>query len=186
MPREILTDWTTPAGGGFVTVTFWDEVPDVADQRAAWADFLTACGTSLVSTAAWTVRQSGRVMDDTTGILTDEWTDATGQLGTGANVGEPVPDSSQILVRWNTAHIVNGRFLRGRTYLPGASIGAVDDGNLLAANVLAISDAAADLIATATGLGVWHRPVNKLGGEFRIATTAACWAEFAVLRQRRQ
>jgi hypothetical protein len=185
MPREIITDWTTPSGSDFVTVTFWHTTPAVADQRQAWADFLDTCATSLDDNVSWNIRTVGREMDDVTGALTDAWGDATVQSGGGANSGDVVPDASQILVRWNTSTIINSRFVRGRNFIPGASTAAVDEGNLLAANILAISNGAAALIASANAFGVWHRPVSGAGGDFSVATTASVWQEFAVLRQRR-
>lgn len=186
MPREILTDWTTPAGSGFVSVTFWEEGLSVDDQRAAWQEFLEAVAPVLTTGTTWGVRPIGRDMNDVTGTIEDEWSDPTDQSGNGANSEDAVPDSSQILVRWNTSEIVGKRFLKGRTFIPGASIAGVDQGNLLPANVLAITAAAQDLIASATGIGVWHRPVNSLGGNFKVASTTSCWNEFAVLRARRK
>jgi hypothetical protein len=186
MPREIITDWTTPAGSGFVSVNYWILGLSVADQRQDWQDFLEACATTLDDGTSWNIRPVGRELNDVTGTLEDEWNEPTDQSGTGANSGDAVPDASQVLVRWNTSQIVGGRFLRGRTFLPGASTAAVDEGNVLPANVLAITTAANLLVAAAGGPGVWHRPVNGAGGEFHVATSGQCWSEFAVLRQRRK
>ena len=185
MPREILVDWSLPSGTQSVTVTMWHTTPAVADQRQALADFLDTCSTSLDDNVSWNIRPVGREMDDVTGALTADWGDATVQSGGGANAGDVVPDASQILVRWNTSTIINSRFVRGRTFIPGASTAAVDEGNLLAANVLAITVGAQALIASANAFGVWHRPVDGLGGDFSVATTTSVWDEFAVLRQRR-
>jgi len=186
MPREILTDWTTPAGGGFRSVTFWDETPSVAAQRAAWNDFLLDINTVLDDGTDWNVQTTGREMDDATGTLNGEWADATVQSGGGAGAGETVPDASQILLRWNTAEIVNGRFLRGRQFIPGAQTAALVSGNLAPGNVDAINAAITTFLATVTGFGIWHRPVAGAGGVFRLVTSGSCWSELAVLRQRRQ
>jgi hypothetical protein len=185
MPREILTDWTTPAGSGFRTVTFWDSAVSVTAQRQQWQDFLTAINTVLDNGTTWTIRTTGRDLDNTTGTLTDEWSDGTAQTGGGAGSGETVPDASQILVRWGTSAIVNGRFVRGRTFIPGCQVAGLVSGNLSAANVAAITAAAEASLVSNDGFGVWHRPVAGAGGSFHLATSGTCWSELAVLRQRR-
>ena len=185
MPREILTDWTTPAGGGFRSVTFWDSAVAVADQRDQWQTFLETIATVLDDGTDWVIRTTGRDLDNATGTLVGEWNDVTPQIGGGAGSGESVPDAAQILVRWNTEQIINGRFLRGRTYIPGCQTAGLFGGNLSAANVAAISEAANDSLVDNNNFGVWHRPVAGAGGPFNLATSASCWAELAVLRQRR-
>jgi hypothetical protein len=185
MPREILTDWTTPAGSGFRTVTFWDSAVAVEGQRAKWQAFLETINGMLVDGAQWVIRTEGREMDNTTGTLTGAWSDGTAQLGGGAGAGECVADATQILVRWNTETIVNGRFLRGRTFIPGAQQAALANGNLTAGNVTAINAACTAMLTDNEGFGIWHRPVNSAGGSFSLATSGNGWSELAVLRQRR-
>jgi len=185
MPREVVTDWVTPAGGGFRTVMFFSEFGPIADLREALSDFWDSCSTSLDTNVNWTIETSGRIMDHVTGTLTGVWNESTVQTGGGANSGNVVPDATQGLVRWNTDQIVNGRFLKGRNYIPGFSTAAVSEGNMLAANRTAINAGATALIATGVEIGVWHRPVGGAGGAFHVATSADVWSEFAVLRQRR-
>ena len=185
MPREIVTDWTTPAGGGFRSVMFFGEVSDIVDQREALSDFWDSCSTSLDSNVNWTIETSGRELDSTTGTLTGVWSDGVSQTGGGANSGNVVPDASQGLVRWRTNNIVSGRFVNGRNFIPGFSTAAVSEGNLLAANRTAILNGATALITAAVQMGVWHRPVGGAGGAWFAAESADVWVEFAVLRQRR-
>ena len=44
MVREIITDWTTPAGGGFVSVMYFDPTILVETQRAALGSLWSAIG----------------------------------------------------------------------------------------------------------------------------------------------
>ena len=185
MPREILTDWTTPAGSGFRSVTFWDSAVAVEGQRAKWQAFLEDINTVLDNGTSWIIRTEGREMDNATGTLTGAWSDGTAQVGGGAGSGETVADATQILVRWSTATIVNGRFHRGRTFIPGCQVAALVSGNLAAANVTAINTACTTLLTDNEGFGVWHRPVDGAGGSFSLATSGNAWSELAVLRQRR-
>lgn len=185
MPREIVTEWTTPAGGGFRTITFWDNAVAVVEQRQKWQDFLVDVSSVLDNGVSWLVRTSGREMDNATGTLTDEWNEATEQSGSGAGSGEPVADATQVLVRWNTNTIINGRFLRGRTFIPGLQTGLLVGGNLGSASIITVNAACVTLLTDNEGFGVWHRPVGGAGGSFSYAIAGNVWSELAVLRQRR-
>ena len=185
MPREILTEWTTPAGSGFLTVMYFELGVSVATQRAAVDDLFDSCATSLDSNVSWLVQTSGRELDDATGTLTGAWTEATSQIGNGANSGNVVPDASQAMIRWTTGEIVNGRFLKGRTYIPGFAVAAVSEGNVLAANVTAINAGCTAFVASGAQGVIWHRPVANTGGETKQIDGGTLWTEFAVLRQRR-
>lgn len=185
MPREILVDWITPAGGGRVSVFMFTGGNPVADQRSALNDFLVEASTSLTDGVSWDIRLEGRNMDDATGALTSLWSEPTVYGGTGDQAGQPVPDAAQVLYRWGTGEIVNGRFLQGRTYVPGFYVTGLSAGNLSAGTVAGQGANAQALVDAAVGLGVWHRPVLGAGGVFHDAITGSVWSELAVLRRRR-
>jgi hypothetical protein len=88
-------------------------------------------------------------------------------------------------MRWDTSIIINHRFLRGRTYIPGMSTGGMVNGNVSSSIVSAWTTAGQAMITAGKGFGVWHRPVLGVGGEFHQATVATVWPELAVLRRRR-
>ena len=123
-----------------------------------------------------------RVMNTATGILTDvETFPGGGWTVAGIDPGEPMADVLSVLIRWSTGSIVSGRFLRGRTFLPGLVAGLVNDGNVLGAVVSDLTSGANGLATSGNGLGVWSRTHGVihpfLGG--------SCWAEFATQRGRR-
>jgi len=99
--------------------------------------------------------------------------------------GEAVPDASQGLMRWSTGTIIDGRFVQGRTFIPGVSTSRVSQANLNAATQSAWNAAAVTLIAANVGLSVWHRPVGGAGGFSAVVDGGTAWSEFAVLRRRR-
>lgn len=185
MPREILTDWTFDSGEDGVTVMFFDELLSVTDQRDALAVFWGAVDSMLHNGTTWTIRQSGRELDDSTGTLTGVWTDTPVKTGTGAGTVNPVNDAAMILLQWQTATIINGRMVRGRTFVPGAEISTQEGGNLGAGFVSQLQGYQATLIAASEGFGVWHRPTSGSGGQFVPVTNGTAWSEFAVLRGRR-
>jgi hypothetical protein len=186
MVREIVTDWTTNAGSGFVTVTFWDHGFAVASQRSAWAAFLGSVDALLAGAASWTIRTDGRDLEDASGALLAAWSDSTPFTGSGGATGTSSgADAAQALVRWQTGVVVGGRFLQGRTFLPAVGSASIVSGNLTSASQTTIGNAAATLIGTGTGFGVWHRPVLGAGGDFVEASGGSAWSELAVLRRRR-
>lgn len=184
--REILTNWTMASGGGKVSVMYFDDTLAVTDQRAAIGTLFGAVDAFLDTSVSWVVDTSGREINAATGALTGSWGDGTPRSGSGASSGQSVPDAAQVLLQWHTDDIVNGRFIRGRTFVPGLSTLFVTDGNLGAAQLTTIATAANafdnDPLA---GFGIWHRPVLGAGGSFHSATASDVWAEFAVLRRRR-
>lgn len=185
MPREIITDWSFDSGEDGVTVMFFDESISVSDQRDDLATFWGAVDSMLHNGTQWVIRNSGRELDDATGTLTGVWTDVITKTGIGAGTLNPVNDAAMILLQWQTATIINGRMVRGRTFVPGAEISTQEQGNLGSAFVSQLQGYQATFLAAGTGFGVWHRPTSGSGGQFVPATAGSAWSEFAVLRGRR-
>lgn len=185
MPREILVDWTTPAGGGFRSVLYFAESEPFATQRSDLGDLLDAIGGVLDQNVSWLVETAGREMDSLTGTLTGVWTDTTPFAGTGGTIGQSNPDAAQLLIRWNTQAIVDGRFLKGRTFIPGVSTTSVTDGNVSATTLAGLQTAVNTFVGAFNGFGVWHRPTAGAGGSFATAQTGSIWSEYAILRRRR-
>lgn len=184
--REILVDWTTAAGSGRVSVFHFNTSTPVGTQRDALRIFLDACSTTLAASTTWTIRTSGRELDEVTGTLVGEWVDTSPETGGGAaGNGSVLADATQVLVRWNTNTIARGRFVKGRTYLPGIFRNVSENGNVYVASVTAVGNAAQFLVDSGAGLVVWHRPVNRAGGRIAPVTQGSCWSEFAVQRRRR-
>lgn len=138
-----------------------------------------------VSYVADTVVQK---IDPVTGTLlaeygVDPWT-VTG------TVSEPqLPGASQACIGWATGVAVNGRMLKGRTFVAGISrFSLAGDGGILAETQTLLNAMAAawndpgttDLVA-----GVWHRPVAGAGGSFHGISGWTIPTKYAVLRSRR-
>lgn len=186
MTREIVTDWTTGSGRATTSVMHFDEFTATASaQRAALATFFDACAEVLDSGTRFVIRTDGKEFDDATGTLTGTWTDATSRESFGGVAGAAVADAAQVLVRWGTQVIRNGRFVRGRTFIPGYASSLQNEGQVGTNQVTDIAAAANQLITANVGLQVWSRPKAGSGGAALAAGTASVWNEFAVLRNRR-
>lgn len=186
MPREIIVDWSVEDGGGGLSVTYWDSAAGVAGQRAALSSFLTDLNGILSEETSWSIRQEGRVLNDASGTLTGVWSEGTSYTGTGTVGPFSVLNTSQLLVRWLTDDIVGGRFVRGRTNIPGVDA-SMTDGNWTTGALTVATTAVTDFLAIpGVSLGVWHRPaVGGTGGSFHEVTGGNVWNESAVLRRRR-
>lgn len=185
MVREIVVDWTGPGSANKVSVFHFTEDFNVSQQRVALDQFFEAIKSQFKSSFAWNVRTEGRELDDASGGLAGAWADPAVQSGAGTANGEQVPDASQVLVRWTTGVIARGRFLKGRTFLPGLANVNVSNGNLQAAARNTIATAAAGLVSPEVGLAVWSRPQSGSGGSVALVTGSGVWQELAVLRRRR-
>jgi hypothetical protein len=184
--REILIDWTTPAGGGFRSVTHWSTVTAVASQRATLESFTDALAAALDNNVSCVIETAGREFEDTTGVLTGSWTDPTVRTSTGSVAGEPVADATQVLIRWESNSIVNGRFIVGRTFIPGMAAAQLVGGNASAILVANWTGFAQALVTAGTGFRVWHRPQGGTGGVAVSPQVGRALPELAVLRRRRR
>lgn len=184
--REICIDWIGPQGGGMTNVLFFDTTPTIAAQRTALQAFYQSWCGSVSDQYAYTIRTTGRELDGQTGALTGAWAESSAKTDSGNVAVEPVADAVQVLFQWHTPTIVGGRFLRGRTFLPGLTVGTVIDGNVNPSAVPTFEGYGDTLIAADVGFHVWHRPVGGAGGTSVAVSACTVWPELAVLRRRRR
>lgn len=186
--NEVLTNWTTPAGGGFVTVLYFDGLGSVADQREAWGQLLGNIDNYLAPSVSYSVATQGRIIDSATGQLAGDWSDSTPRTGTGGMTGAPVADATMLLLRWKSPNIVAGRRIQGRSYIPGLNVGNLSNGNLGSTPASAIQTALTAYGTTGNQHSIWHRPKNGAGGSLHGVGPGGMtvWSELAVLRRRRR
>lgn len=183
--REILVRTTTPAGGGRLNVTYWDSIHPVASQLTALKNFFEAIKPHFAGTCTYQVEGTGREMNEVTGTLTGIWTSPAPAVTTGAGGTSITPDAVQTLFRWNTGIIIGGRFVQGRTFVPGIISGSTSGGNVSVAALAALNTAATNFVGANIGFGIWHRPVGGSGGVLVPVVGGTTWSELAVLRRRR-
>lgn len=182
--REIVTDWTSPSGGGQTVLNFADAVP-VNAQRAALHSFWTNLAERQGNAWDWNIRTEGREVDPTTGLSTGLWVDSEPFPGSGVLATSVVADATQVLIRWRTDGTIGSRRIQGRTFYPGLSAAGLNQGNLDPAYVSFFAATANALITADVGLGVYSRPTDARPGSFNEAISASVWPELAVQRRRR-
>jgi len=128
----------------------------------------------------------GARIESTTGVLTGAWstgvTPATVQGSSAASYSAP----AGMMVNWLTTAVVNGRFLRGKTFLVPAAAAALD-GTPATAAVSALQAAAVALNGAGGNLLVWHRPTTEAptsGAAFAVSSVQVP-DKIVVLRSRR-
>ena len=185
MIRQIITRWTTPSGSGKATVMYFEGSPTISTQRSNLNTFWTSVMGALDNSTSYTIDTSGIELESTTGALVGSWTHSTPYTDSGDQSTEPVADATMALIRWKTSTIVGGRFLTGRTFIPGLDRAQLTNGNLSSSTVAALNGFAATFIAAPNAFGIWHRPIAGSGGTHVVVSAADTWSELAVLRRRR-
>lgn len=185
---EVVTAWTGPQGSFLRTIMYFDggTVGELSQARGDLNALWGGLSGVLSDQYSWSIEPTARVLAPSTGTLLDVASEAAVLAGSGAQAQEPVADASQVLTRWRTGLVVNGRFLQGRNYVPGLASGSLSGGNITPAVVAALTDVCGDFLAASSGqFGVWHRPQGGSGGTLAPATNGTVWGELAVQRRRR-
>jgi len=150
--------------GNAVTVLHFDgtEVgaPPVAAVKSAFDNFKGALPLGVTVT----IPSTGDSIDDATGTLEGVWSGSGGGAITGTGTAVSAAGVGACIT-WLTGGIVNGRKLRGRTFLVPLHNSTYDsDGTLAAGTVTAVNAFAAALLASG-GFGIWHRPTTVGGSD---------------------
>lgn len=125
-----------------------------------------------------------QVADVVTGEVTTEDSVTTPLAGITGGYVSNWSAQVGVMVEWLTAAFIDGRRLRGRTYLVPLGNTSDDDGTLPGGTLSTIRSEAATLLAAGTGLVVWHRPVAGAGGQIAPISSAVVRDHAAILRSR--
>jgi len=141
-----------------------------ADPTGDLVTFFNSIKALFLNTLSWQVPNTGDLIDDATGTLTGTWVGASG--ASVAATGAPGSFAAGVgaFVNWSTGTIVNGRRLKGRTFLTNLSTGSYDAAGTIAAASLTTLGNAATTLVTAGKMVTWHRPAPGGAGG-----TSALW-----------
>lgn len=161
--------------------------PAVEAAAVAVSDFFSGFYAFLPGPVSIAVQPTAEVVDETTGqtlSILDFSAPAAVVGGTADNYSAAVG----AVVNWNTNDYVNGRRVRGRTFVVPLTSTAFDEEGDISSGALDSLRSAASGLVTATmdlPLAVWHRPANGSGGSSHVVTSATVPDLGAVLRSRR-
>jgi hypothetical protein len=148
-------------------------------------DFWVAIQSQISNAFTMTVDPEVRQLNEATGVLLSvSPVTVTSRVMNGT--GERL-DLLQGLLTWNTGDVVDGRVVKGRTFLPGPMETMNEPGGVpTTAYKTTINSAAAALqTALPNALVVWHRPVNEAGGSIHEVILGAVNSSWSYLQSRR-
>lgn len=179
---RINTTLTGIPGAPYYNRLYFQLVAGTAqDALDATVAFWTAVDNLFANDLTWTVDGQVEEVESATGNITDI-TAGTGGTGSGADATSYLPQINQMLVRLRTGVFFNGREVRGRIFIPGATEAASADGILDSAWVTTMNSALATLVGDADSALMVYSPTHASGAP---VTAATVWTQFASLRSRR-
>jgi hypothetical protein len=156
--KRLVVEWSgPPVKGNAVTVLHFAD-DEAAVSAVVWSVFQDAKALFTTGTTI-TIPDNGDVIDPVTGTLTGTWSEGGGPLTTvGTSAGNAAAGVGASIT-WLTGGIVNGKRVRGRTFIvPMYSNLYEADGTLSSGAVTLLNAFGTDLVAG--GLSVWHRPTG--------------------------
>lgn len=132
--------------------------------------FFTSIKNQFPAPLTWTVPNSGDLIDDATGDLTGAWSGSGGTAVASSSSGAYMAGTGAY-VQWNTGSIVNGRRLKGRTFLCPIKSDNADSAGVISSASHAVLDPALATLVAAGKVMVWHRPTTP-GGTDGVAIVA--------------
>lgn len=185
--NRIRVSWTGFPGAPGLS-TFYNVSGTAPVPVAAIRQFFQDLNAFLRSNTTITVHADGDDIDDADGTLSGSWahTPAPAAVTGSASTGVYAAPAGAV-VNWVTGGIVNGRRLRGKTFIVPLATGAFDSDGSLGAFRTTLLTAANTLLTSAPGLAVWHRPSapGAVDGSSALITSASVPDLVAVLRSRR-
>lgn len=155
---QAVVEWTGfPGAPGYST---FYAVPgsDVAFSLAA---FFENMKTWLPQNVKIQVPTSGDTLEDTTGIIESSWSTAAIPLVTGTNT-QAYAAPAGIHYNWITNDFINGRRVRGKTFIVPMSSACFDNDGSLTSTIVTQVGTVGDLFMTAVedNLLIYHRPAK--------------------------
>lgn len=154
---RVVVNWSGPSVKGLaVNVLHFGYDGGVVDTSALYAAYQNLASV-LPTGVAIVYPTSGDVIEDSTGQLVGTWTG--GQAGpTFGGAAAAAAAGVGSCIAWRTGSVVNGRRLRGRTFLSPLSTAAYEADGTLTGSAITASQQVADGLMAMGGLMIWHRP----------------------------
>lgn len=169
-------------GGGINDLYFLQASGTAAQAVAAVAALYNAVAPGISPQVTFVTDPEVLTIDDATGGGVTITT-ITPNNGVGSGTGEPLPPTTQGLIRLRTAGFVGGREIRGRIFIPGyvearnSSVGTPDS-----TAINQMNNGIAALLAAANSDLVVYSPTHHTSVP---VLSANAWGQWAVLRSRR-
>lgn len=175
-------NWTGFTGAPGLSTFYSDGASTAA--LAAIRTFFNSCTTYLPTSLTLDFPGTGDQLESTTGALTGVWSVAPPLPVIGAAPTGFFAGGTGVRVIWETGVIVNGRRVKGSTFIVPLSTFAYDtNGTMTSGGFSAINNAAGVLAGTGL-LKIWSRP-NAGGSAITTVSAGRCVDATTNLRTRR-
>lgn len=188
---RITAQWSGFRGApGYSNFFFGGEPSAPADAESAAqavSDMFALFDTWLPTPVSVSILPTADVLDESTGNITSQVDITPPDVIEGGSTGT-YSAASGAVINWNTSAYVNGRRVRGRTFLVPLTTSAYDSsGDLTSAVLTGIRNGAGYLTSGASLMPfvVWSRPRAGAGGTAHPVVSATVPDKGAVLRSRR-
>lgn len=159
-----------------------------AASRSRVVGFFNEANVLLPIDVSFVIEGEVAVIDELTGSVTDYIAVVSDPAPGNGGMSGGYSAASGAVVTWNTAGVVNGRRVRGRTFIVPLGGGAYQsDGSLSSTTISTLQDAATELVGNGfdSGFGIWSRPKASAPGTFWEVNGFRVPDMSAVLRSRR-
>lgn len=182
MVKEYRATWTGPGHSPKYNIFHSEDSEDADLIKGVITAFYTSIAPHVNSSFQVKLDPTYRTLVTATGALVADTPYTIAPLPvSGSSAGAALPDAAAVLCRWNTGVIVSGRFLRGRTFLPGCTVGLMAAGNLAGSGYTTLNSAASTLAGATPRIAIWSRA----HGVLHPVQAGSVWNEVATQRRRR-
>lgn len=188
---RITAQWSGFRGApGYSNFFFRGQSADEEDAQAhanAVRTFLTAASDFMPAGVSISLQPTAANIDETNGNIIGEVDFVPGVTAEGSG-GVSYSAASGAVVNWNTQSYINGRRVRGRTFIVPLSTSAYDGAGDLTTSAINGLRNAAQALVEAPGpvpMVVWSRPKGGAAGSIHNVTSASVPDLAAILRSRR-
>lgn len=184
MSLRVRFEITGPPGAPWLSTMNFQGTTQTNAQDAADAvrTFWLGLQGNIVDTASGRIIPEVLIINDVTGEPEGIFSVTPGDPVTFTASNTLLPRTTQGLIRWRTGVFAGGREIRGRTFVPGLTQAANNQGRPASGIITAMQNAANGLISDVDSvLGVY----SKVNGALAVVNAATVWSEFAELRTRR-
>jgi len=164
--RRYNVAWQNWPGAPGVSTFYSDTTVDISTFTDALRAFFQSLITLLPSGLTIQVPAVGDIINDADGSIVGAWSDGTPVLvvtgtGTGAYAG-----NAGAVIHWLTSTVINGRRVRGRTFIVPLIGSAYESNGSLSTTTLSTLNSAANALDAAVGgsMLIWHRPKPPAAG----------------------
>jgi hypothetical protein len=157
---RIRTVFTGVAGSPWYSNMYFDaDAASGEDYIPGVHQFWTDQANFIAAAVDWIVEGEYAVIEDSTGNIVDVG-DGDSLAGGGTQATETLPWANQALVNWNTGQYINGRQLRGKTFIPGLTQVSNVNGSLNPSHQASLQQRADELISDGNGAFRIYSPTH--------------------------